>query len=260
MSTVRVRSATSALREGKIPPTTVAEMSSHTATVGLHPHEATAGVETITDLLATPGIVAIGEAGLDYYYDHAPREAQRDAFAAQIQLAHVHGLPLVIHSRDAWSDTFDILAAEGTPTRTIFHCFTGGPDEIQRCLDLGAFVSFSGIVTFKSAADVYQQRTGVCRDFNHLALTFCRCLGIPARYATGYLGDIGVPASPSPMDFSGWFEAYLDGRWFTFDARNNTPRIGRVLMARGRDAVDVAITTSFGPTHLEKFSVYTDQV
>jgi len=113
---------------------------------------------------------------------------------------------------------------------------------------------------FKSAHDVYQQRTGVCRDFNHLALTFCRCLGIPARYATGYLGDIGVPASPSPMDFSGWFEAYLDGRWFTFDARHNTPRVGRVLMARGRDAVDVAITTSFGPTQLEKFTVYTDQV
>ena len=113
---------------------------------------------------------------------------------------------------------------------------------------------------FKSAYDVYQQRTGVCRDFNHLALTFCRCLGIPARYATGYLGDIGVPASPCPMDFSGWFEAYLDGRWFTFDARHNTPRVGRVLMARGRDAVDVAITTSFGPTQLEKFIVYTDQV
>jgi transglutaminase-like putative cysteine protease len=113
---------------------------------------------------------------------------------------------------------------------------------------------------FKSAGDVYQQRTGVCRDFNHLALTLCRCLGIPARYATGHLGDIGVPSSPSPMDFSGWFEAYLDGRWFTFDARHNTPRVGRVLMARGRDAVDVAITTSFGPTHLEKFIVYTDQV
>ena len=113
---------------------------------------------------------------------------------------------------------------------------------------------------FKSAADVYEQRTGVCRDFNHLALTFCRCLGIPARYATGYLGDIGVSPSPSPMDFSGWFEAYLDGRWFTFDARHNTPRVGRVLTARGRDAVDVAITTSFGPTNLEKFIVYTDQV
>jgi TatD DNase family protein len=124
------------------------------ATVGLHPHEAADGVESILDLLDTPGIVAIGEAGLDYYYDHAPRAAQRDAFAAQIQLAHGRQLPLVIHSRDAWDDTFDILAAEGVPTRTIFHCFTGGADEARRCLGLGAFVSFSGIVTFKGAADV----------------------------------------------------------------------------------------------------------
>jgi transglutaminase-like putative cysteine protease len=112
----------------------------------------------------------------------------------------------------------------------------------------------------KTAFDVYQQRTGVCRDFNHLALTFCRCLNIPARYATGYLGDIGVPASASPMDFSGWFEAYLGGKWWTFDARHNVPRIGRVVMARGRDAVDAALTTSFGRTLLEKFSVITDEV
>jgi transglutaminase-like putative cysteine protease len=114
--------------------------------------------------------------------------------------------------------------------------------------------------TTKSAWEVYQERNGVCRDMNHLALTFCRCLGIPARYATGYLGDIGVQPSPCPMDFSGWFEAYLDGRWYTFDARHNVPRIGRVLMARGRDAVDVAMTTSFGQTSLEKFAVITDEV
>ena len=112
----------------------------------------------------------------------------------------------------------------------------------------------------KSAYDVYQERQGVCRDFNHLALTFCRCLNIPARYATGYLGDIGVPAAPSPMDFSGWFEAYLGGRWYTFDARHNSPRIGRVVMARGRDAVDVALTTSFGTTHLTRFVVWTEEV
>lgn len=112
----------------------------------------------------------------------------------------------------------------------------------------------------KTAWDVFQQRTGVCRDLNHLALTLCRCLGIPARYATGYLGDIGVPRSAAPMDFSGWFEAYLGGDWHTFDARHNTPRVGRVVMARGRDAVDVALTTSFGPTTLEKFVVYTDEV
>jgi transglutaminase-like putative cysteine protease len=112
----------------------------------------------------------------------------------------------------------------------------------------------------KTAYDVYEERNGVCRDFTHLALTFCRCLSIPARYATGYLGDIGVPPNPAPMDFSGWFEAYLGGRWYTFDARHNSPRIGRVVMARGRDAVDVALTTSFGPTSLTKFRVWTDEV
>src|SRR5579863_2930028 len=104
------------------------------------------------------------------------------------------------------------------------------------------------------------ERVGVCRDFQHLAITFCRCMHIPARYATGYLGDIGVPASPAPMDFSAWFEAYLEGRWWTFDARHNEPRVGRVLMATGRDAADVAITTSFGMAELTKFSVVTNEV
>jgi transglutaminase-like putative cysteine protease len=112
----------------------------------------------------------------------------------------------------------------------------------------------------KTAYDVYTERQGVCRDFMHLALTFCRCLNIPARYATGYLGDIGVPPAPFPMDFSAWFEAYMGGRWHTFDARHNVPRIGRVLMARGRDATDVALTTSFGPAHLKTFVVRTEEV
>jgi transglutaminase-like putative cysteine protease len=112
----------------------------------------------------------------------------------------------------------------------------------------------------KTAYDVYTEKQGVCRDFMHLSITLLRCLNIPARYATGYLGDIGVPISPSPMDFSAWFEVYLGGQWWTFDARHNIPRIGRVLMARGRDAVDCALTTSFGPTTLEKFVVWTDEV
>jgi TatD DNase family protein len=126
------------------------------ATVGLHPHDARHGVDTIVDLLDTPGIVAVGEAGLDYYYEHSPRDVQREAFAAQIQLAHERGLPLVIHTRDAWDDTFDVLAVEGAPERTIFHCFTGGPDEVHRALDAGAYVSFSGIVTFPSATDLHE--------------------------------------------------------------------------------------------------------
>ena len=111
----------------------------------------------------------------------------------------------------------------------------------------------------KTALDVYTERTGVCRDFQHLAITFCRCMNIPARYATGYLGDIGVPLSPCAMDFSAWFEVYLEGRWWTFDGRHNQRRIGRVLIATGRDAADVAITTSFGASVLKKFAVVTEQ-
>lgn len=112
----------------------------------------------------------------------------------------------------------------------------------------------------KTAYEVYTERTGVCRDFTHLAITFCRCLSIPARYATGYLGDICVPPQPTPMDFHAWFEVFLDGQWCTFDARHNVPRVGRVLIARGRDAVDVALTTSFGPNKLVKFTVWTDEL
>jgi transglutaminase-like putative cysteine protease len=112
----------------------------------------------------------------------------------------------------------------------------------------------------KTAWDVYTERAGVCRDFMHLAITFCRCLNVPARYVTGYLGDIGVPPDPAPMDFSAWFEVFLGGRWHPFDARHNTPRIGRVLMATGRDAVDVALTTSFGPTTLREFTVWTEEI
>ena len=111
----------------------------------------------------------------------------------------------------------------------------------------------------KTALDVFTERCGVCRDFQHLAITFCRALNIPARYATGYLGDIGIPPAPEPMDFSAWFEVYLENRWWTFDARHNHPRIGRVLMATGRDAADVAITTSFGSARLRSFSVVTDE-
>jgi transglutaminase-like putative cysteine protease len=112
----------------------------------------------------------------------------------------------------------------------------------------------------RTAHGGYTDKTGVCRDFAHLAITLCRCMNIPARYCTGYLGDIGVPPVPDPMDFSAWFEVYLGGHWHTVDARHNTPRIGRILMATGRDATDVAMSTSFGPTKLVKFEVTTDEV
>jgi transglutaminase-like putative cysteine protease len=112
----------------------------------------------------------------------------------------------------------------------------------------------------RTAWEAFHDRTGVCRDYAHLAVAFCRCMNIPARYCTGYLGDIGIPPPYGTMDFAAWFEAYLDGHWYTFDARNNTPRIGRVLIARGRDAADVAITTTFGPNTLQRFVVRTDEV
>jgi len=112
----------------------------------------------------------------------------------------------------------------------------------------------------KTALDVFTERQGVCRDFQHLAITFLRALNIPARYATGYLGDIRIDIPPAPMDFSAWFEVYLSGRWWTFDARHNIPRVGRVLMAVGRDASDVAITTSFGVANLKQFFVVSDEV
>lgn len=134
------------------------------ATVGLHPHEASHGADEVAAFLdevsgassdaGDHAVVAVGECGLDYHYDHSPRGAQRDAFAAQIALARQHDLTLVVHTREAWADTFDVLAASSLPARVVMHCFTGGPDEARRCLDMGMFLSFSGIVTFKGADDV----------------------------------------------------------------------------------------------------------
>jgi TatD DNase family protein len=124
------------------------------ATAGIHPHDAKDGLDGIAELLEEPEVVAVGECGLDYHYDHSPRDIQRTVFADQIGMAHERALPLVIHTREAWDDTFAILASEGTPPRTVFHCFTGGPDEADRALATGAHLSFSGIVTFPTADDV----------------------------------------------------------------------------------------------------------
>jgi len=129
-------------------------------------------------------------------------------------------------------------------------------DYVHNHIEFGYGLSSSS----KTAFQAFQDRQGVCRDFAHLAITFCRCMNIPARYCTGYLGDIGLPPPYAPMDFAAWFEAYLGDGWYTFDPRNNTPRIGRILIARGRDAADVALTTSFGPSKLESFKVWTDKI
>jgi len=124
------------------------------ATVGLHPHDAIQGVDGIVGMLAEPEVVGVGECGLDYHYDHSPREIQREAFSAQVALASERDLALVIHTREAWDDTFAILRAEGVPRRTVFHCFSGGPEEARLALDLGTTLSFSGIITFKTAGDL----------------------------------------------------------------------------------------------------------
>lgn len=112
----------------------------------------------------------------------------------------------------------------------------------------------------RTALEAYEGRVGVCRDFTHLAVAFCRCMNIPTRYCTGYLPDTGTPPPYGPMDFAAWFEVFLDGHWYTFDARNNTPRIGRVLIARGRDAADVALSNAFGANTLTSFRVWADEV
>ena len=124
------------------------------ATAGVHPHDASDGLAGLDALLTEPEVVAVGECGLDYHYDHSPRATQREVFAAQVALAHSFGLALVVHTREAWDDTFAVLESEGVPERTVIHCFTGGPYEARRCLDLGAHLSFSGIVTFKGAPEV----------------------------------------------------------------------------------------------------------
>ncbi len=124
------------------------------ATAGVHPHDAAGGIDGLEDLLAEPDVVAVGECGLDYHYDHSPREAQRQVFSQQVGLAHRRDLPLMIHTREAWDDTFAILDEAGVPARTVFHCFTGGPAEAERCLERGALLSFSGIATFPSAPEV----------------------------------------------------------------------------------------------------------
>lgn len=186
---------------------------------------------------------------------------QPDAVSREATQSHVQDLPpdvlrFLLPSRYCEVDRFlDIAGALFGHTPLGWPRVQAVCDWVQANIEFGyAFASPT-----KTALDLYADRRGVCRDFQHLAITFCRCLNIPARYATGYLGDIGIPPA-GPMDFSAWFEAYLEDRWWTFDARNNMPRIGRVLMATGRDAADVAITTSFGTSWLKNFTVVTDEV
>jgi transglutaminase-like putative cysteine protease len=164
-------------------------------------------------------------------------------------------LTYLLNSRYCEVDRFSNIAFE------LFGNVDTGWNRVQaicNCVHNKVAFNYQHARPTKTALDVYTERVGVCRDYQHLAITLCRALNIPARYATGYLGDIGVPVR-LPMDFSAWFEAFLDGAWWTFDARNNKPRLGRVLMAVGRDASDVAISTSFGLANLTHFLVTTEE-
>lgn len=209
-----------------------------------------------TRFLAPPGTLRLAN---DFFFEDSglPDPASPGALAHPIaELPHVV-LRFLLPSRYCEVDSLTPAAFD------LFGNTTPGWQRVQAiCNWVHAKVAFgySFARPTKTALDVFTERHGVCRDFQHLAITFCRALGIPARYAAGYLGDIGVVVAPSPMDFSAWFEVYLENRWWTFDARHNMPRIGRVLMATGRDAADVAFFTSFGSAPLKSFLVISEEV
>jgi transglutaminase-like putative cysteine protease len=187
----------------------------------------------------------------------APDPAQPDAKQAPVEDLPPEVLQFLLSSRYCEVDLLAPIASD------LFGNTPPGWPRVQAICDwVNSKVVFGYHFarSTKTALNVYTERQGVCRDFQHLAITFCRSMNIPARYATGYLGDIGVPVSPTPMDFSAWFEVFLENRWWSFDARHNKPRIGRILMATGRDAADVALTTSFGDARLTNFTVVTDEV
>jgi transglutaminase-like putative cysteine protease len=187
-----------------------------------------------------------------------PDEYDPDAIQLQIQNLPVEVLPYVLPSRYCDSDSHLLNFAWNKFGNTPF-----GWERVQAiCNFVHSHIRFDYQMARadRTASDGFRECVGVCRDFTHLAITFCRCMNIPARYVTGYLGDIGIPPVPDPMDFSAWFEVFLGNRWYTFDARHNRRRIGRIVMARGRDASDVALTTVFGANQLVNFQVVTDEV
>ena len=191
-------------------------------------------------------------------YDTGEPDRQNfDAREIPVQKLPHEALRYLYSSRYCEVDRFSTIALE------LFGAVPPGYSRVQAVCDwvhTRVIFGYQHARPTKTAMDVYNERAGVCRDFTHLAVTFMRAMNIPARYATGYLGDIGVTPDQAPMDFSAWFEAFAGGRWFTFDARHNRPRIGRIVMARGRDAADVAISTSFGRTRLAQFAVLTEEL
>jgi transglutaminase-like putative cysteine protease len=186
-----------------------------------------------------------------------PDVVARGAAQTPVEMLPEETIPFLLGSRYCETDRLSPIAWQ------MFGSAPTGWGRVQAICDFVhdyATFGYAHARPTRTAWEVYGERVGVCRDFAHLAVALCRCMNIPARYCTGYLGDVGVPLVDAPMDFSGWFEAYLGDSWYTFDARHNTPRIGRVLIARGRDAADVAISTAFGPNVLSGFRVWTFEV
>jgi transglutaminase-like putative cysteine protease len=224
---------------------------------GVKKHEYVDGFGNLCDRLVVPagelhlrGTTLIEDNGM-------PDAAGEDATELPVADLPTDTLQFLLASRYCEVDLLSPIAHE------LFGCLAPGWPRVLAICDWvheKVLFGYQFARATKTALDVYTERRGVCRDFQHLAITFCRAMNIPARYATGYLGDIGVPIAPFPMDFSAWFEVYLGDRWWALDARHNQPRIGRVLMATGRDAADVALTTAFGSAHLKKFAVVSDEV
>jgi len=186
-----------------------------------------------------------------------PDPRSLDAAQIPVEALPAETLPFLLGSRYFETDVLASLAW------SLFGATRPGWARVQAIVDyVHERISFDyqQARATRTAGQGHEERVGVCRDYAHLAVAFCRCMNIPARYCTGYLGDIGIPPVDAPMDFSAWFEPYLEGGWHTFDARHNTPRIGRIVIARGRDATDVAITTTFGTALLTQFKVFTDEV
>jgi transglutaminase-like putative cysteine protease len=189
--------------------------------------------------------------------DGLPDPIVQDAEQMPVSSLPVDTLPFLLASRYCETELLNSTAW------CHFGGIKGGWARVQAICDFvhdRLVFSYPNARSTRTALEAFNERTGVCRDFTHLAVTLCRCMNIPARYCNGYLGDIGVPSDPSPMDFNAWFEAYVGGRWYTFDARHNVPRIGRILVARGRDAMDIPMLHTFGPHALRTFKVITEEV
>ncbi len=203
-----------------------------------------------------PGTISMSLEGT-IHDDGKPDPIAWDAEHVPVSRLPVETLPFLLASRYCETELLNSAAWH------YFGGIQGGWARVQAICDFvhdRLTFSYPNARPTRTALEAFNERTGVCRDFTHLAVALCRCMNIPARYCNGYLGDIGIPADSAPMDFNAWFEAYIGGRWYTFDARHNTARVGRILVARGRDAMDIPMIHTFGPHGLRKFTVITREV